>query len=395
MNWFNKMLRFLGLDSGLVSVAGGNTIASLTGAIFWLFIATLMSTEEYGHLNYYLSIAFLFGSLSMLGLGTTVTTFLSKGEEDIRYQANLLVIFSNCIISVLLLLFINQLSVILLLIGLSFFAMSQAGYLGRRNYKKYSYVTIVQRLLNVPLAILLYFIIGIEGIILGYAVSTLLFSYSFFSSFKGFRLQFRTLKTNLNFIVHSYVIDIISNVARNADKLLIAPLFGFEVLGLYQMGFQFLMFLSILPQSLFQFLLPQEAARIERKTIVIKALVTAIVFSISLFIAIPIIIDSIFPHFKEAIQISQMMIFGIIPMTASAIMYSRFFGGEKSKIAMVSSSIRLTTLLILIFVLGKIVGLTGLATAILVSLALESITLAIISKLVHNKIKSNNLGDGI
>src|SRR5207247_1729557 len=98
MNFFNKLLRLLGLDKGLVSVAGGNAIASLTGAVFWLFVAALMSKEEYGQLNYFLSAAFLFSNLSLLGLGTTVTTFLSKGDEAVKYQANLLVLFSNCVV---------------------------------------------------------------------------------------------------------------------------------------------------------------------------------------------------------------------------------------------------------------------------------------------------------
>ena len=390
MNLFSRLLKFIGLDKGLVSVAGGNTIASITGAVFWLFIATLMSTEDYGHLNYYLSIAFLFGSLSMLGLGTTVTTFLSKGEEDVRYQANLLVIFSNCAISVLLILLINHLSIVLLLIGVSFFGMSQAEYLGRRNYKKYSYVTIVQRLLNVPLALLLYFIIGVDGIILGYAVSTLLFSYNFFKSFKGFKPKFSYLKQKIPFIVHSYSLNISANVTSNVDKLLIAPLFGFGILGLYQIGFQFLIFLSIIPTSLFQFLLPQEAARIQQKKIVIKGLIIAVVISTLFFIAIPAIITFIFPHFKESVEVSQIMIFGIIPLTLNMIMYSRFLEGEKSKAVFISSCVRVSALLILIFFLGSNYGLAGLGFATLISLSLESISLLIMSRFQHNKKNSNH-----
>src|SRR5207249_3113343 len=389
MNFFNKLLRLLGLDKGLVSVAGGNAIASLTGAVFWLFVAALMSKEEYGQLNYFLSAAFLFSNLSLLGLGTTVTTFLSKGDEAVKYQANLLVLFSNCVVFVLLLIFINHLSVVLLLIGISFFGMSQAEYLGNRNYKKYSYIVIGQRLVNVPLSLSLFLIAGIDGVITGYAISTLLFSYNFFKSFKGIKLQFTSLRVKLPFMLHSYSLGISSTVANNVDKLLIAPLFCFGLLGLYQMGFQFLTFLSIIPSSLFQFLLPQEAARIQQKKVVLKGITVAVIFSISLFIAIPAIITSIFPHFKESVQVSQIMILGIIPMTISVIMYSRFFGGEKSKAVLVSSSVRVSTLLILIYFLGKIYGLVGLGFAILISLSLECITILIISKFVYHKINSN------
>jgi O-antigen/teichoic acid export membrane protein len=381
----------VGLDKGLVDVAGGNTIASLIGAVFWLVIATLMSNTDYGKLNYYLSISTLFSIVSMLGLGTTMITFLSKNDEEVRYQANLIVIFSNCIIGALLFVFINHLSVVILLLGLSFFTMSQMENLGRRNYKSYSYTAILQRLLNVPLSLLLYFIIGIDGIIIGYATSTLLFSYNFFKSFRGAKFKFSSLMTKLPFISHSYVLDISNSVARNLDKLLIAPVFGFGVLGLYQIGFQFLTFLYIIPLSLFQFLLPQEAAKIQGTKVVIKGLAVAIIFSISLFIAMPTIISHFFPNFTQSIHVSQIMILGIIPLTLSSVLYSRFFGREKSKAVLIPSSVRVFTLIILILFLGKTFGLIGLGIATLISLSLETSTLLIVSKLAFNKINKDDV----
>jgi len=394
MNLLNKLLKLIGLDKGLVSVAGANAIASITGALFWLFIATLMTKEDYGQLNYLLSIAFLFSGLSVFGLGNTVTTFVSKGEEIVWRQANLLVLFSNGIVFVLLLIFITNLPVVILLLGVSFFTMSLANYLGQRNYKKYSFVVIVQRLLNVPLSLGLYFVMGINGIILGYAISQLLLSYSFFSSLKGSKLQFGFLRSKLPFVLHSYYFDITGDIARNADKLLIAPVFGFGILGLYQIGFQFLTFLTIIPISLFQFLLPQEAAKVQQKQVVIKGVGVAIIVSLVFFVAIPIIIKTIFPHFIESIQVSQIMIFSIIPLTMSAIIYSRFFGREKSKVVLISSGVRVATLLVLLYFLGKNFGLVGLGFSSLASTTLELITLLIISKFLHNRKTSNEAEAG-
>jgi len=93
MSWFSKFLERVGLEKGFVNVAGGNIIASIIGAIFWLFLASFMTTEDYGQLHYFLSTAMLFSSLSLMGLGITVITFLAKGEQEIKFQANLLVIF--------------------------------------------------------------------------------------------------------------------------------------------------------------------------------------------------------------------------------------------------------------------------------------------------------------
>jgi len=77
-------------------------------------------------------------------------------------------------------------------------------------------------------------------------------------------------------------------------------------------------------------------------------------------------------------------------MTISAIMYSRFFGGEKSKAVLISSSVRLFTLLVLIVFLGRIFGLIGFGLATLISLSLESTTLLVFSKFAFNKINRND-----
>jgi len=390
MNIFKKLLERLGLEKGFVDVAGGNLLATIMGGIFWLFLATLLTKEGYGQLNYFLSIAFIFGTLATLGQSITVTTFLAKGKEEARLQANSLVLLSNCVVFILLLIFINNLAVVILLIGISFFAVARAEHLGRRNYKRYSYIVIGQRLLNIPLSILLYFVMGIDGIIIGYGISTILFSYNYFRSLTRFRLRFGFIKKQLRFVMHSFSYDLSRTLVRNIDKLLIVPLFGFEILGLYQIGFQFLYFLAIIPISLFQFMLPQEAARIQMKKVAVKSLATAITFSISFYLLFPLIIPILFPNFVESILASQIMIFGSIPMTISAILYSKFFGQEKSKASLVAVFIHIASLLVLIYYLGTYFELIGLAIAILTALILECASLLIMSKIAHVEPGSNN-----
>ncbi len=380
MRWFSRLFEFVGLNKGLVSVAGGNIIASITGAIFWLFLASFMPPEEYGQLHYFLSVAFLFSALSLMGLGITVITFLAKGEEEIKFQANLLVIFSNVIIFILLLFFLNELAVVFLLVGFSFFLMSQAEYLGKKQYKKFGYVVISQRILGVGLSLGLYFVMGVEGIIFGYAFSCFLFCYTFFRSFRGFKFQFTKLKEKSSFIIHSYSLGISNNVGNNIDKLLIAPIFGFALLGQYQIGFQFMIFLSIIPLSIFQYLLPQEASSKQQQKSAKKGLIIAAIFTVSSFLAIPVILPVAFPNFLESVQAAQIMVIGILPRTASAIIQSRLFGKENSKIIFISAGIRISSILILIIILGDLFDLIGLAFAILISLILEFLSLYGISK---------------
>jgi O-antigen/teichoic acid export membrane protein len=373
-------MQLVGLDKGLLFVTAGNTISSLVGAIFWLYIASLLLVEDYGRLNYHLSLASLLSVISLLGLNTTVITFLAKGNENLKFQANLLALISNCLMVLPLLIIIKEIPTSFLLIGISFYTMSWAEILGRKDYMKYSFILILQRLLQIPLSLILYSIIGLDGLIIGYALSTLLPSYKFFKSFKGFKLTFKDLRQKSSFIMHSYFQAISNTLSWYMDKVLIAPLFGFGILGLYQISFQFLLFLSIIPLSLFQFLLPREASQIKDKKYTILGLIVAVVSSTIFFIAIPTIIKTFFPHFMQSIQATQIMIFSIIPMTANSILISQSFGREKSKPVIVAAGIYILILLVLIVALGNIFGLIGLASSVVISSTAQSVALLFLSK---------------
>jgi O-antigen/teichoic acid export membrane protein len=387
MSWFKNILRLLGIEKGLVNVTAGNVISSLIGVAFWLFLASIMTVEDYGKLNYYLSIAMTASALALMGLNVTVMTYLPKGDDIIKHQANLLILIANCVICAILFLLTRNIPVIIMLFGLSFFTMAQAEILGRSNFKKYSYVVIGQRVLLVPISLSLYYVMGVDGVITGYGLSTLLFSYNFFKSLKRSKLQLKDLKPKFRFTLHAFSINVLEKVTFYVDKLLIGPLFGFGVLGTYQFGFQFLMFLYIIPYSLYQFLLPRESVGISGGRILITGMVAAIIFSAASFVLIPSIVNSFFTHFVGSVQSAQIMVFGVIPLMASNIIIARFFGKGKSTPPLIASVIRVIALLPLIFFLGNLFSTTGLAFAILISLVTQFVTLFILTKISHDKKK--------
>ncbi|AIC16436.1 putative Polysaccharide biosynthesis protein [Nitrososphaera viennensis EN76] len=377
MNRLSRVRNLFGLEKGLLQVASGNTLASIIGAFFWLFMASIMRVEDYGRLNYYLAIISIVASISLLGLQNTVITYLAKGKTNIKYQANLIVLISNLIILPILFFIVQNIFVILSLIGLSFFTMSWAETLANKDYRKFSIIILSQRAVQVFLSILLYTVMGVDGVILGYALSTLTFAFNFFRSMSNFTMKLDDVKEKRSFIIHSYALTLSNSVTNNADKLLVTPLFGFGILGLYQISFQFFMFLSVIPLSIFQFLLPRESTHYQNKKVVILGLGTAVAFSIIFYFAIPPIISSFFDHFLESMQSAQIMIFGLIPMTANAIMTSRLFGRETSRPVFIAAVVYISALSILVLLLGRELGLIGLAIAALGSLVLQSVTLCI------------------
>jgi len=380
MNFFSKILKKLGIHKGFASVAAGNAFAAIGMSVFWFILAILMTTEDYGQLTYYLSLAHLFGAFSYLGMRHAVITLLAKGDEKILNEANLFVLLTSIIISILLFTFIDNVPTVLLLVCLNFFLMSRAEDLGRQNYKKYSLVTITNRSLHIGLSLSLFFVMGVDGVILGNAISTAVFSYNFFRSFKKLDFKFTQLRKKFSFTVHIFSLNISRIIAIHVDKLLIAHLFGLSLLGEFQLAFQVLLLLSIIPQSTIQFLLPREAARIRDSKIEKKVLILAISFSLLLFFSIPFLIPALLPNFEKSVEGAQIMCFGVIPMTIIAIINSRLIGREKTKMVVVGAAIRLASLVILIFLLGESMGLAGLALAVVISIILHSASLSFFYK---------------
>ena len=74
MSWMTRILGIIRANSGLAYVGLGNFIALAIHGLFWFLLASMLTAEYYGELNYYISVAAISSVISMLGLGTTVVT---------------------------------------------------------------------------------------------------------------------------------------------------------------------------------------------------------------------------------------------------------------------------------------------------------------------------------
>jgi O-antigen/teichoic acid export membrane protein len=365
-------------------LGSGNLIASVIGGLFWLGLASIVTATSYGEMNYYIAAATLASGLSIAGLNFTTTTYLAKGFEKIVGQANVVVLILGSISAIILAIIINHIPAALLVLALSSFLMTGAEFLGRKRYKAFSILIISNRSAQVIVSLGLYYLFGIDGVILGYALTSLVFSYPFFRSIRSASLSFEEIKRRMRFSLHSYSEPVSLTIATNADKLLIAPIFGFEVLGLYHLGFQFLMFLSVIPASLNQYLLPQEASGIERKGIRTFGLVLSIVFAVILFFTLPLIIEQFFPKYTEGTTLAQLLILGVIPLTMNSLLNTRLLGKEKSKLVVIGAAVYISSLLFLLYVLGDHFGLLGLGMAVIISSLIQYATLWMLNN-VHRK----------
>ncbi len=364
-------------DVSTLSVA--HIIPTIIAAGFWFYIASLVGDAIYGEITYYLTIAGIGSGITMLGAPNSLVVYAAKGERIL--PAISLITFTISAIGAITVFFIfYNPGASIHIFSYVIFALITAEFLGRKLYKTYMKIVIIQKLLMVSFAILLYHLVGNDGIILGISFSFVPFIILYYNEFKKFKIDFSALKSKKKFILNNYLLHFSRMISGSIDKIIIAPIFGFAILGNYALGMQFYMVLLIIPSIIFQYIIPQDATG--NPSIVLKKItvLASICIAILGMIFSPIIIKLMFPEFLEAVSIVQIISFGVIPGTINYMYISKFLGNLQNKIILMSSSIFLISIISGMFILGKLYGVHGMATAFVAAGAIESIFLIIADK---------------
>ena len=359
----------------------GNAVSTGLQAIFYLAIATILEPELFGEMSFIIAIAGTFSLFSRFGLSQSVTVFQAKKNVTLSNQINVLAAITSGAASIVLL-FINEYAAILCL-GLSFFVMNQHNIWGLKKYKRGMFYAITKALLILAVSIPLFYVFEIPGILIGLAISNFIASFDFMKSLRKIQ-SFNLVKQNFNVIIHNFGVDVSTNLPRIVDKVLIAPLFGFFFVGIYQFNMQILFGLEILPIVLHTFLLSEESSgKVHKKIISLVVIGTVLLTIISIFLA-PIVIESWFPKFSEGIFPLQILIISLIPLSFTAIFSAKLQAKESTKVGL-TAIIRIGSLLGLITLLGNLYGLLGLSLAVLLSICVNTIFLGILYYKEKNK----------
>lgn len=371
-------LRFLSSHKGLIYITLGNLLGAAATGAFWLLLALIQNADEYGKTNYEISIASLAASAALLGLNTTVTTYVAKGSSKINVQANQLILISSGIAAMIVAFFNWILG--FFVIGMAFWMMSTYELLGRKMYKQYAFVNIGARASQLFVSILLYYFLGITGIAIGFIISFLIFSQRYFISTKEFSRDFSEVKNKIKFSLNIYSFNMSNAFLLYFDKLIIAPLFGYAVLGYYQLGFQFLLFLGMIPISFYQYLIPEESSGLKKTRVRFLGLLVSIGLTAILFLSSPWILQYLFPHYMASLDSMRIMSIGIIPMMIVWTLNSKFLNIGDTKYVLFGSAIYLTIQIGLIFYLGSTMNVIGLALAVVLALIAQASFLFISDK---------------
>jgi len=354
--------------------------SSVIAAIFWLYIASEIGPESYGELTYLISIASLVAGLALFGTNETIMVFSAK-KIDAQKTLFYISLFSSTIGAIIIFIIFQNLGVSFIIIAYCLFGLITSDLLGKKLYKKYAKNIIIQKILLLVLGVGFYYIFGENGILIGIAASHGFFIVELIKVLKKSKFNFKFFREKKKFILNSFVLSITDVISGSVDKLMIAPLLGFLILGNYSLGLQFFAILAVLPGSATKYLIPQDASGNTNKKLKTILVLMSVGIAILGYVFGPMVISNIFPKFNESGDIIRIMSWAIIPTTINHVIFiPKFWAQEKNKKILIVSIIILISQIIGILTLGTILGANGIALSFVISVCLGTIGYVILNK---------------
>ena len=360
----------------LLSISGADFLgASISGA-FWFILATLISPEKFGEIHYFLGIAGLAYGLSLIGSSDVIAVYTAK-KIPLQATISLLSLIIGAVSAIIVIILFARIDVSFLLIVFIINDLAIGYLLGKKLFVRYSKYILTQKCLTLTLGISFYFILGPDWIIYALALSYVHFSIIIYKVSRNSKIDLSVLKSRAGFVSNNYVMKILTIVRSQADKIIIMPLIGFEILGNYVLALQIVTVLMIFPSIIYKYTLPHDATGVETKRIKIIALVGAVGLSILGITLIPAILPDIFPKYSEAGTAIQIISIAIIPSTITQFYTSKFLGMEKSKMILISRILMAVTIVVGILLLAPTFKIIGASVAFVLSAVIEAVFLVL------------------
>mgnify|MGYP001410186110 CR=1 FL=1 len=368
----------------LAATSASDILGTALSAAFWLYIATQLDVEKFGEIQYFIGIASLGSAFALIGTQTVITVYTAK---NVKLQSTLsfMSFIAGFVSSLVIILIFFRIDASLAVIAYIINSISLGYLLGRKEFVSYFKFAIIQRVLLLVLGIGFYFIFGGDGIIFAIALSFVSYSFIIYKIFKETKINFKLLKPHFSFITNNYAMYATNIFGSQIDKLLVAPILGFVVLGNYALAIQLISILAFVPAILFKYLLPHDSTNVENHKIKKYAVLFSIgIFFLMVFLA-PLVIPYFFPKYENVIEITQIMSITIVIGTITSIYSSKFFGKEISRYNFIATICGASTSIIGVLILGQLYGIYGVAIAFVLSSVSICLCLAICDKIYYKK----------
>lgn len=361
-SFVKKIKNKLSIDKDISTIGLTDIINNAIGYGFWLYIASVISVKDYGQVNYFVALGGIISSLCLIGSYNSIVVLLAKGIKVHTSLISLSLIIGICA-SVVFSVITESVELGFLIIGYVIMNLSISEITGRKIFHNYFRYIVLAKISFVVLSIALFQIMGFKGIILGIALSSLIFSFRIARILVTEKTDFRILWQEKKFIVTNFFTSSFDAAAGNLDKIIILPILGFISLGNYQFGLQIVGLLMLLPNIVFKYTLPSDSQGVSNKRVKMIIIVAVASLSLIFILVAPILIQIIIPKYIHAIPIVQIATLSAIPNTVNYMILSSYLGRQKNRITLMHSLIYASTLIIFIISLGSLLADIGLAMA--------------------------------
>jgi len=363
----------------IVNIGTGDIIGNICSAGFWFYLAILITPESFGELNYFISISAIASYCVLIGTQNTITVYVAK-KIPIQSTFNFMSLIGGIVSFIILLVIFNRIDIGFLVFGYVISNLAIGQILGKRKYKEYMKYILIQKILTPILGLGFFFIFGFEYVIIGLALSYIIYSFKIATDFKEIKIDFSLLYSRKGFIMNNYVIALSNTAHGQIDKLIIMPVLGAGLLGNYSLSLQIITMMMILSSVIYKYLLPQEASGQNIQNVKRIMLVIGIGLTIVGFFAVPIILPLVFTEYTESIDAIKIMSLSFLPMTIARIFESKFLALEKSRFLLIGTLISITVLIPTMVLFGIWFEVLGIASSFVLATIIQAVYYVIINK---------------
>ena len=350
----------------ILSLSAGDYGGTIIVAVFWFALAVLITPEEYGEIHYFLGIAGLAFSISLLTTQDTIVVYTAKNVK-LAPTLFLISLIAGGIAAVVITALFSRVDSSFLLLGFIVNDLAIGYIVGKKLFTKYPKYFLLQKSLTFVLGISFFYLFGVEGIIFAIALSYGHFLFIIAKVFRTSSIDFSLLKKHRGFIGNNYFMNVSGAVRSHIDKIIIVPLIGFEILGNYALALQIYAVLMIFSNIIYRYALPHDASGTSTRKIKLIGLSYAVGVSMLGFTILPMIVPQIFEKFNDIGPAIQIISLAIIPTTIGLFYTSQILGREKSSVILASRILGSISIIAMLVVLAPLYGMVGAASAFVLS----------------------------
>lgn len=363
----------------LAKIGSGEIIGNGISALFWFYLAILVTPEDYGELHYFLSIVGIVTYLTLISSQNVIIVYTAK-KIPIQSTFSFISLIGGIIGFIVLFFMFDRIDIGFLVLGYIINNMVVGELLGKKEYQNYMKYILIQKTLTPIFGLGLFFVFGVEGIIYGLALSYSVFSFRIVKSFKENKIDFSLLSKRKGFIINNYLSTLSGTLHGQVDKLIIMPMLGVTILGNYSLALQIINVMTIITIVFYKYIIPYEASGhnvVKVKKLLILSNVGLTVLG---FFIIPLILPTLFPKYTDVTDIIRIMCLSLIPMGIAKIYTSKFLALEKSRFILIGLVISLSIMIPAMILLGTVYGAIGVATSYVLATITQAVYYYIASK---------------